>query len=112
MRATIDVHEKRGIFSLEWIVETSVEFSAAEHAAIDHGRIGSTVLYTRRNSEGTEYDYHLSDLRKAGSHKDSFSFPLDAGASAAHWEHTLLPKIKGLIEAVNNFKTGTRVIEL
>lgn len=110
MRATIDVQEKRGLFSTSWIVDCRIEFTAAEHAAIDYGKLGDRVLYSY--GRDPEVEVTLGHLRRNGGVRSVFSTLLAAQRDNDFIEHRLLPNIKSLLAAVDGFKTGTRTIEL
>jgi len=99
------------MFSTSWIVDCRISFTVEEDAAISFGHIGGTEMFTRWK-DGAWVPVTLGELRTAGGYRADYGRPLDAQGAADNWENEHLPRIKGLIDAVSRFKTGTRTIEL
>jgi len=111
MRATIDVREERGFFSVKWIVDCRVELTELEYAAIKHGQLGSETLYY----DGPDDDKRrvtLSEVLGNGGVKTTWTTLSSAQRDRAFIEDQMLPKIKSLIVAGQSVGNGPRVIEL
>jgi len=110
MRATIDVAELTGIFSVRWRVSCRLEFTAIELAAIRFAKLDDRTVYERQSQTG-DVSRSLKQARDQGFGWE-FDFPLAALSESIRIETEILPTIKSWLDAAQSFKTGSRTIEL